>query len=98
MQGSIYLGPTTNFHISYKFTSLRTGSRTTRKKITSLTMQQSIIKQVEDMAIKENHDADLIFTNRNRSNLELFNDDANTHDVTVGVENNYNNYNSNNSA
>ena len=61
-------------------------------------MPQSMINQVEDMSIKEDRDEDLIFTKRNRSTLELYDNDFNTHDVTARVYNNYNNYNSNNAA
>ena len=50
------------------------------------------------MAIKEDRDEDLIFTNRNGSTLELYNDSTNTHDVTTGLDNNYNSYNSKDAA
>lgn len=50
------------------------------------------------MAIKENINEDLIFADRNGSTLEVYNDDFSTHDLTVEVDNNYNNYNSNNTA
>ena len=64
-QVAIYLGPTTKFQGSCKFTSLRTWQRITRKKFTSLPMTPSVINQVEDMAIKEDRDEDLIFTHIN---------------------------------
>ena len=58
-------------------------------------MTQSVIKKVEDMAIKEDCDEDLIFSERNWSNLEVYNNDVNTHDVTTAVDNSYNNNNNN---
>ena len=58
-------------------------------------MPQSVIKKVEDMAIKEDCDEDLIFSERNWSTLEVYNNDFNTHDVTTAVDNSYNNNNNN---
>ena len=46
-------------------------------------MTQYIIKQVEEMAIKEDHDEYPIFTDINRRNLEIYNNYINTHDVTT---------------
>ena len=50
------------------------------------------------MAIKEDWDEDIIFTDRNGSTLEVYNGGVNTHDVTAGVDKNYNNYNGSNEA
>ena len=50
------------------------------------------------MASKEDCDEDLIFADRNRSTLELYINGVNTHDVTIGPDNNYNNFNSNDLA
>ena len=47
------------------------------------------------MAIKEDCDEELIFSERYWSTLEVYDDDVNTHDVTTGVDNNYNNNNNN---
>ena len=44
-----------------------------------------MVKQVEDMVIKEYCDEDLIFTDRTWSTLEVYDNDVNTHDVTAGV-------------
>ena len=95
LQGEIYLLPTANFHRSCKLISLKTGQMITRKQLTQPPMTKSVIKQVEDMSIKEGHDEDPIFTDRNGSTLEVYNNDVNTHDITTGVDNNYN---SNNTA
>ena len=48
------------------------------------------------MAIKEDYDEDIIFTDINGGALEVYNDDVDTHDFITGVDNNYNN--SNNAA
>ena len=54
-------------------------------------MPQSIIKQLEDMDIREYRDEDIIFTDRNWRTLEAYNDNVNAPEVTAGVYNNYNN-------
>ena len=46
------------------------------------------------MYIKEDHNEDLIFADRNGITLEIYNCDSNTHEVTIGVDSNLNNYNS----
>ena len=50
---------------------------------------------MQDTSIKEDHYEDLIFTYRNGRTLEIYNYGFNTHDVTTGVDNNYNNNNNN---
>ena len=47
------------------------------------------------MSIKKDSSEDLIFSNRNGSTLTVYNDDSNTHNIAVGVDNTYNNYNGN---
>ena len=61
-------------------------------------MPKYVINKMEDMAIKEYNDVDIIFTERNWIALELCNDDVNRHYITTGVYNNYNSYNSNDTA
>ena len=61
-------------------------------------MPQSVIKQVDNMAINEYYDEDLILIDINWSTLEVYYYEVNTHDITVGVDNNYNNYNINDVA
>ena len=97
-QGAIYLGPTTNLKRICKFISLRAGQIITMNQFTPLHMPKYVIKQVEDTFIKEYYDKYLIFTDRNGRTLEVCNDDVNTNDSTSGVDNNYNNYNSNNTT
>ena len=50
------------------------------------------------MVIKEYSDEDIIFTNRNGSTSEVYNDYVNTDKVTEGLDNNYNDYNINDTA
>ena len=93
LQGSIYLGPTTNFQGSCKLISLITGRVINRNKFTPLSIPPYVIKQVGRIAIKEDCDEDVIFTDIFGITLEVYNDDVNTHVVATGVDNNYNNYN-----
>ena len=67
LQQAIYIGTTKNFQGSCNLISLRTGHRTTRKKFTPLPIPQYVIKELEDMAIKEDPDEVNIFTGRNCS-------------------------------
>ena len=69
LQVAIYLGLTTYFQVSYKFIILITGQRITRRKFAPLPMPQSVIHQVEYMAIKEYLNEDVILSERNRSTL-----------------------------
>ena len=50
------------------------------------------------MDINEYRNKDLIFTDRNGRTLEVYEYDRNTNNVTAVVDNNYNSYNSKNSA
>ena len=85
-QGGIFLGTTTNFQGSCKFLSLRTGRRITIKQFTPLPTPQSVIKQVEYMAIKENREEDFLFTDQNWNTLEVYDDDSPAEDATAGVD------------
>jgi hypothetical protein len=61
---AICIGPTANFQGSYKFLSLRTGKRITRKQFKELPMPDSIIKRVEAMAEREQQDKTITFSDR----------------------------------
>jgi hypothetical protein len=61
-QPEICLGPTANFQGSYKFISLRTGKRITRKQFKELPMPDSIIKRVEAMTEREQQDKTIAFS------------------------------------
>ena len=50
------------------------------------------------MAIKEYSNEDLIFADINGSTLEVYSNDINKPDIIAGLDNNYNNYNSNDAA
>ena len=95
LQVAIYLGTNKNFQGSYKFTSLRKRRRIARKKFIPPPVSKSVMKQVEDMDIKEDHNKDIILADINRSTLEVYNYGVNKNDVTAGVDNNYKNYNNN---
>ena len=45
--------PTGNLQGSYKFLSLATGKKVTRRKFTDMPIMESVIKQVEAMAVKD---------------------------------------------
>jgi hypothetical protein len=61
-QAAICLGPTANFQGSYKFLSLQTGKRITRKQFKELPMPASVIKRVEAMALKEKQEKTITFS------------------------------------
>jgi hypothetical protein len=49
----ICMGPTGNLQGSYKFLSLATGKKVTQKKFTKMSVTEAVIKQVEEMAVKD---------------------------------------------
>jgi hypothetical protein len=63
-QPAICLGPTANFQGSYKFLSLNTGKRITRKQFKDLPMPDSVIRKIEAMATCEKQDKVITFCNR----------------------------------
>ena len=82
-QGDIYLVPNKKFQGGFKFIILRTGKIITRKQFTPLPMPQSVINQLEEMAIKKYLNEGLIFTGRNGNTLKLYKNDVSTHYVTA---------------
>jgi hypothetical protein len=50
---AICMGPTGNLQGSYKFLSLATGKKVTRRKFTEMPITELVIKQVEAMAVKD---------------------------------------------
>ena len=50
---AICMGPTGNLHGSYKFLSLATGKKVTQRKFTEMPVTDTVIKQVEEMAVKD---------------------------------------------
>ena len=50
---AICMGPMGNLQGSYKFLSLATGKKVTRRKFTEMLVTDAVIKQVEEMAVKD---------------------------------------------
>ena len=50
---AIYMGPMGNLQGSYKLLSLATGKKVTRRKFTEMLVTDAVIKQVEEMAVKD---------------------------------------------
>jgi hypothetical protein len=50
---AICMGPTGNLQGSYKFLSLATGKKVTQRKFTEMPITESVIKQVDKMAVKD---------------------------------------------
>jgi hypothetical protein len=86
-QPAICLGPTANFQGSYKFISLRTGKRITRKQFKELPMPDSIIKRVEAMAEREQQDKTITFGDRSRNEITKIYDSPveDTDEAAAGV-------------
>jgi hypothetical protein len=58
------MGPTGNLQGSYKFLSLSTGKKVTRRKFTEMPITDSVIKKVEEMAVKDGAVNGILFKNR----------------------------------
>jgi hypothetical protein len=88
-QPAICLGPTANFQGSYKFLSLRTGKRITRKQFKELPMPDSIIKRVEAMAEREPKKKTITFSDRSGNRItNLYDSPAeDTDEAAAGVYN-----------
>ncbi len=50
---AICMGPTENLQGSYKFLSLATGKKVMQRKFTKMPVTEAVIKQVEEMAVKD---------------------------------------------
>jgi hypothetical protein len=86
-QPAICLGPTAKFQGSYKFMSLRTGKRITRKQFTELPMPDSFVKRVEAMALREKQNKTITFSDRSGNIISDVSDnpDDETVEVAAGV-------------
>jgi hypothetical protein len=84
---AICLGPTANFQGSYKFLSLRTGKRITRKQFTELPMPDSVVKRVEAMALREKQDKTITLSDRSGNIISDVSDnpDDETVEAAAGV-------------
>jgi hypothetical protein len=58
------MGPTGNLQGSYKFLSLSTGKKVTQRKCTEMPITDSVIKKVEEMAVKDGVVNGILFKNR----------------------------------
>ncbi len=69
------MGPTGNLERSYKFLSLATRKMVTRRKFTEMPITESVIEQVEMMAVKDGTTKGLSFRNRKVVKYEFDNDE-----------------------
>ena len=60
---------------SYKFLSLAMGKKVTRRKFTEMPITESVIDQVEKMAVKDGATKGLSFKNRSGDVIEILDDD-----------------------
>ena len=71
----ICLGPTGNMQGSYKFLSLSTGKKVTRRKFTEMPMTDSVIKMIDSLGKKERCKNGLSFKNRKGEEYTFDNED-----------------------
>ena len=69
------MGPTGNLQGSYKFLSLATGKKVTRRKFTEMPITESVIKQVEAMAVKDGAVIGINFKDRKGFEYEFDNNE-----------------------
>jgi hypothetical protein len=69
------MGPTGNLQGSYKFLSLATGKKVTRRKFTEMPVTDAVIKQVEEMAVKDGAIKGINFKGRKGLEYEFDNDE-----------------------
>jgi hypothetical protein len=72
---AICLGPTGNLQGSYKSLSLAMGKKVTRRKFTEMPITESVIEQVEKMAVKDGARKGLSFKNRKGIEYKFNNDE-----------------------
>jgi hypothetical protein len=71
----ICMGPTGNLQGSYKFLSLATGKKVTRRKFTEMPVTDAVIKQVEEMAVKDGAIKGINFKDKKGLEYEFDNDE-----------------------
>jgi hypothetical protein len=71
----ICMGPTGNLQGSYKFLSLSTGKKVIRRKFMEMPITDSVIKKVEEMAVKDGAVSGILFKNRKGVEYEFDNED-----------------------
>jgi hypothetical protein len=72
---AICLRPTGNLQGGYKFLSLATGKKVTRRKFTKMPFSESVIELVEKMAVKDGATKRLSFKNRKGIEYKFDNDE-----------------------
>ena len=72
---AICMGPAGNLQGSYKFLSLETGKKVTRRKFTEMPVTDLVIKQVEEMAVKDGAIKGINFKDRKGLEYEFDNEE-----------------------
>jgi len=72
---AICMRPTGNLQGSYKFLSLATGKKVTQSKFTEMPVTDAVIKQVEEMAVKDGAIKGINFKDRKGLEYEFDNDE-----------------------
>ena len=72
---AICMGPTVNLQWSYKFLSLATGKKVRRRKFTEMPVTEAVIKQVEEMAVKDGAIKGINFKDRKGVEYKFDNDE-----------------------
>ncbi len=75
MKWAVCLGPTGILQGSYEFLSLAMGKKITQRKFTEMLITESIIEQVEKMAVKDGATTGLSFKNRKGIEHKFDNDE-----------------------
>jgi hypothetical protein len=75
------MGPTGNLQRSYKFLSLSTGKKVTRRKFTEMPITDSVIKKVEEMAVNDGAVNGILF--KNRKGVEYVFDDEDEYKTLI---------------
>ena len=68
------MGPMGNLQGSYKFLSLATGKKVTQKKFTKMSVTEVVIKQVEEMAVRDGAVKGINFKDRKGVEYKFDND------------------------
>ncbi len=72
---AICMGPMGNLQGSYKFLSLATRKKVTRRKFTEMPVTEAVIKQVQEMAVKDGAVKGINFKDRQGVEYEFDNDE-----------------------
>ncbi len=72
---AICMGPTGNLQGSYKFLSLATGKKVTQRKFTKMPVTKAVIKQMEEMAVKDGAVKGINFKDRKEVEYKFDNDE-----------------------